>query len=130
MITNKKPTFKCNNTSRDLFTVSNTFGNKALTYPIGLATADETLYAGIVDSKLGNNNYLQSDTWNWTMTPFYYDGVGITYTYGGRDASSLLTNIISGYYVRPVINLKANVKITGGIGTTNNPFVIETGEKY
>ena len=28
--------------------------------------------------------------------------------------------------VRPVINLKADVKITGGIGTSNDPYVIDT----
>ena len=31
-----------------------------------------------------------------------------------------------GYGIRPVINLKADVKISGGIGTINDPFVIET----
>ena len=28
--------------------------------------------------------------------------------------------------VRPVINLKSDVKITGGTGTANDPFVVDT----
>ena len=40
-------------------------------------------------------------------------------------------NLTNGWYVaglygaRPVINLKPNSKITGGIGTVNDPYVIE-----
>ena len=42
--TNKVPTFECANDS-DLYTTSeSTNGNKALTYPIGLITADEIAY--------------------------------------------------------------------------------------
>ena len=127
MIANKVPTFKCTNSSRDLFTVTNTTGNKALTYPIGLMTADETLYGGIVNDKPNNNNYLHAYIWNWTMTPFQYGYPYITtYTYGDNDATSLQTSATSSYYVRPVISLKADVKITGGIGTSNSPFIIET----
>ena len=29
-------------------------------------------------------------------------------------------------YIRPVINLKADVEISGGIGTINDPYVIKT----
>ena len=127
MITNKVPTFKCTNSSRDLFTVTNSNGNNALTYPIGLMTADETLYGGIVNDKPNNNNYLHAYMWNWTMTPFRYDYPYITtYTYGDNDAASLQTSATSSYYVRPVISLKADVKISSGIGTSNSPFIVET----
>ena len=30
------------------------------------------------------------------------------------------------FSVRPVINLKSDVKISGGIGTINNPYIIDT----
>ncbi len=127
LIINKTPTFKCSNGSRDLFTVTNTTGNKALTYPIGLITADETLYAGIVNNKPNDNNYLHTYVWNWTMTPIKYNYPYLTtYTYGNNNAASLQTSATSSYYVRPVISLKADVKITGGIGTSNSPFIIET----
>lgn len=127
LIINKTPTFKCSNGSRDIFTVTNTTGNKTLTYPIGLITADETLYAGIVDSKPNDNNYLHTYVWNWTMTPIKYNYPYLTtYTYGNNNAASLQTSATSSYYVRPVISLKSDVKITGGIGTSNSPFIIET----
>ena len=127
LIINKTPTFKCSNGSRDLFTVTNTTGNKTLTYPIGLITADETLYAGIVDSKPNDNNYLHTYVWNWTMTPIKYNYPYLTtYTYGNNNAASLPTSATSSYYVRPVISLKADVKISSGIGTSNSPFIIET----
>ena len=37
-----------------------------------------------------------------------------------------LGKVNTGYALRPVINLKADVEITGGIGTINDPFVIKT----
>ena len=43
-LSNYEPTFKCSN-ENDLYTLANaTNGNKALTYPIGLITADEIAY--------------------------------------------------------------------------------------
>ena len=45
LITNKQPTFEC--PDGDLYTTKGSEdGNKALTYPIGLITADEVAYAG------------------------------------------------------------------------------------
>ncbi len=36
-------------------------------------------------------------------------------------------NIVDyGGYVKSVINLKSDVKISGGIGTVNNPYVVDT----
>ena len=50
---NKTPTFKCSNIS-DLYTISGSSdGNRALTYPIGLITADE----GTCDTLIYKNNY-------------------------------------------------------------------------
>ena len=34
-----------------------------------------------------------------------------------------VSNIIG---IRPVVNLKANVEISGGVGTKNNPYQIST----
>lgn len=50
LITNKNPTLLCKNSDNDLFTTVNAnIGNKALTYPIAIMTADETLFAGVVN---------------------------------------------------------------------------------
>ena len=38
----------------------------------------------------------------------------------------MFNSVDYGRYVKPVINLKPDVKISGGIGTSNDPFVIDT----
>lgn len=35
-------------------------------------------------------------------------------------------NAYAWYSARPVINLKADVEISGGVGTSNDPFIIKT----
>ena len=35
-------------------------------------------------------------------------------------------NVANGFGARPVINLKADVRISGGTGTANEPFVVDT----
>lgn len=49
-----KPTLKCSQLN-DRFTVSSSIGNGALTYPIGLMTADETVFAGSTGGFQGKN---------------------------------------------------------------------------
>ena len=38
----------------------------------------------------------------------------------------MLNSVDYGRYVKPVINLKPDVKLSGGIGTVNNPYVVDT----
>ncbi len=125
LYTNKTPSFKCTNSS-DLFTVSSSNkGNKALQYPIGLITADEVAYAGGVYGSSNSSYYLYTGQTYWTMSPYWY---------GGGNAGVFLvssTNGLSGtgvgwaaWGVRPVINLKADVQISTGTGTSSNPYVI------
>ena len=122
---NKTPQFKCPQ-SNDLYTTAtSTKGNKALTYPIGLITADEVAYAGGVEKIVNTSYYLTNGEYFWTMSPgssgsdarvwfVYVDGVA-RYGYAG---------IVWG--VRPVINLKSTAEIIdGGNGTLNNPYVIK-----
>ncbi len=122
-------TFKCPNIKRDLYTVSGSNnGNKSLIYPIGLITIDELVFSGL-NFKANNLSWSSSTNSYWTITP------------GGFVPTNKAANayeVVSGgqintwgwlYYLkgtRPVINLKSNVKITGGTGTANNPFVVDT----
>ena len=121
------PTFECENES-DLYTISGSEdGNGALTYPIGLISMDEVWYAG---GYFSNNTsyYLYTGQHYWTMSPF---------DYGGRFASvfGVLANgnlgrhngVSDTYGVRPVINLKADVQLTGS-GTTDDPYVVVGAE--
>ena len=43
-------------------------------------------------------------------------GDGIVYSYG----------VAKSLNIKPVISLKSNVEISGGLGTINDPFVVKT----
>lgn len=132
LIKSKNPTLICSNKENDLFTTSTAnIGNKALTYPIGLMSADETLFAGSISGRgINENSYLYSNNWYWTMTPTNYDYadwnndyLARTYTIGYKEDVNLITYVASTYYIRPVINIKSNV-LNSGDGTLDNPFKI------
>ena len=61
------PSLQCD--SRDVYTTTDSSsGNKSLTYPIGLLTADEYVLAG------SWNSYLYTRQTYWTMSPSSYNG--------------------------------------------------------
>ena len=123
MYTNKAPTFECQNES-DLYTTSGSSqGNKALTYPIGLITADEVAYAGGVYNTNNTSYYLYTNSTYWTMSPCIYPNAVVFFVTSDGYLNYLWTVDFT-YGVRPVINLKANVIISAGIGTASNPYVI------
>ena len=110
--TTRQPSLQCSNNS-DLYTTK-----------VGLITADEVMLAG---GRGGTNNtgyYLYTGQNYWTMSPYYFD-----YTFAG--VFHVNSNGNFGYYlanyaygVRPVINLSADVTISSGDGTMNNPYVV------
>ena len=138
-ITTSKPTFKCaenaNNTySRftvDVATLSN--GNKTngnLKYPIGLLTADEVAYAGAYKDNQTNKSYYlynSSITSNWWLSsPYGYNGSGaIEWNVYGSVGNIYGTFIVGAADLRPSINLKANVLVSGGDGTKENPYTVK-----
>ena len=121
---NKVLTFECKNES-DLYTISGSEeGNNALTYPIGLINLDEAAYAGGVWGSSNQSYYLYTKQDYWTMSPFYfYSGTAYVFyvTANGNLVSYWTT---SRFGIRPVINLKANVKISSGTGTSSNPYIV------
>ena len=125
---NQSPTYKCAQ-STDTFTVSNSRGNTALTYPIGLLTADEANYAGIrylTGNTNNRNTYLYSGNNFWLMSPSNYgnNAANMLYVYqnGNMRTQSVASNTTT--YIRPVINLVSNVAYESGTGTYNNPYVV------
>ena len=125
LVTNKQPTFEC--PDGDLYTTKGSEdGNKALTYPIGLITADEVAYAGGVDGQTNESYYLYTNSSYWTMSPYNfnatYSGAYVFYVWSG--GSLVDTSVDNTRGVRPVINLKSSVQITGGDGSSGNPYVI------
>ena len=94
--------------------------NGKLPNPIGLLTSDEYVLAG-------KGNYINTDIYFWTMSPYVFSGNiamvlvigGDGYFYVGANA-----NVSSGNFgVRPVINLKSTVALEGD-GSVNTPFKI------
>ena len=79
---------------------------------VGLLRFGE-LMAGQFDRYGSNTHY-------WTLTPYSSSSVRLVYSSG--DASSYSLANAGG--VRPSINLKSNVSISGGTGTKSNPFVL------
>ena len=59
----------------------------------------------------------------WTLTPSSASGV----RYEGNSGNAHIGTPLNAYGVRPSLNLKSNVIITGGDGTLQNPFQIELG---
>ena len=132
------PTLTCENAS-DYYTVASaSSGNKKLSYPIGLITADEMMLAGhaggVFDGtynhvKTNNGSYLVTGNSFWTMTPAggyppfggdWWD-VDVFHEHGSGNFDDNNAHHTSG--LRPVINLKADVTITGS-GTMNDPYVV------
>lgn len=111
---NKIPSFDCSNIN-DLYTTK-----------IGLITADEVAYAGGIWNTVNQSYYLYTDSVYWTMTPYWFNATDnwpcVFYVWGGGRLHGSVVNLEWG--IRPVINLKADVKISGGNGTSNNPYVI------
>ena len=126
---NKTPSLKCSQ-ENDKFRVSST--SAKLDYPIGLILADEVALAGGRGNYNGSystnsNYYLYNGNWYWTFSPSSFSSNG---------SSSLVWSVMSSgslhpWYgvknsigVRPVINLKQNITISKGDGSSLNPFVV------
>ena len=130
LVTNKNPNLQCTNV-QDLYTTNGSaYGNQSLTYPIGLIAADEVAMAGEAYSNSSNHNtkyYLYTGQRYWTMTPYQgggsYGYVFLVFNSGGYlNMDGYPTNK---HGIRPVINLKADIALSG-TGTTTDPFVLNT----
>ena len=120
-IRNSSPSLSCE--TLDIYTMKGSVtGNATLDYPIGLISADEAMFAGIPVSGSNQNNYLYTGEIYWTMSPSNYSGSAGVF---GVNSSGNLINwgVNNAYGVRPVINIRADVALTGS-GTTDNPFKI------
>lgn len=109
---NITPTLDCPNENNDLFSTSDASkGNKALTYPVGLFTADEWIMAGSSDGYLSNSYF-------WTGTPFNDYNIYVSF------GPAVFGNGYSAEGIRPVISLASGFKIEDGDGTVNNPYIV------
>ena len=125
VLNQKQPSLSCSQDS-DKFTVSPEKGNGKLTYPVGLITVDEAAFAGGVYLSANPEYYLYTGQTYWTMSPFNFDSSS-AYAYAwhvfstGYLGASWVTPSTG---VRPVVNLSADILITGGDGTKVNPYMV------
>ena len=117
------PTFDCSNRS-DLYTTSGAgIGNGALQYPIGLIVADEVAFAG--GAEINNYRYyLYTGQAYWTMSPFFYTSSQAAVFIVQSNGLIFYWNVLATLGIRPVINLRADVSLSG-TGTTSDPYVVE-----
>ena len=135
-IEESKPTLDCENMN-DYYTISEaTSGNKALTYPIGLISADEVMLAGhaggvfngtYTHTKKNKTSYLTTGNAFWTLTPASAHipyGFSYWYAFGVVIGSSgIIDDNSAPFGIKPVININSNVSVTG-TGTKTDPYVV------
>ena len=104
---------------------NNSFGGEYL-LKIGLISLDELVMAGGYYMSDNVDYYLYYNANWWTMTPHSYSVtyscIGVGRTYKNESYRNGCVNN-SDHVVRPVINLKGDI-IVSGTGTKNNPYVI------
>ena len=118
----KFPKLKCD---KELDKFSQKNGQAKLDYPVALITADEVAMAGAITGETNSKYYLYNNQDYWTMTPSNFSD-GIARVNIVFETGSIVTycSVADHAGVRPVINLKQNVTISKGDGTTLNPFVV------
>ena len=127
---NLMPSLKCKQ-ENDKFSVKN---EKAkLDYPVSLITADEVMMAGGRSYYNGaysdNANYYLYNGQNfWTISPSHYNSdysfASVWFVMSSGSLSPWY-NVAFSFGVRPIINLKQDIEITSGDGTSIAPFVIK-----
>ena len=129
----KNAQFICPEPSRDLYTTNNSdLGNKSLKYPVGLISSDEAIFAGMNIGYYNRLSWIYSSVRTWTMSPSHFykpsnsEGQAREIEIDSTNADVENAGNGSTFITRPVINLKEDVKISSGIGTVNDPFVIDT----
>lgn len=107
---NVGPSFKCSS-------------NDILKIPVGLITIDEAIFAGLSNFDANTNNYLNVSLSYWTMSPYHFNGYAAVFYIGGGGGIGM-TAVNYGWGVRPVINLRSDIKYVGGTGTVSDPYVV------
>ncbi|MCM1053280.1 MAG: hypothetical protein NC483_04845, partial [Ruminococcus sp.] len=117
------PTLSCSNND-DLYTYKNSIsGNKKLANPVGLITADEVILSGMIFAGGSSKSYLNTNQHYWTISPSNFSEtlmrefcVNLNGNLGYRDITYSLG-------IRPVINIRSDVTLTGD-GTISNPYKV------
>ena len=127
LTSNVSPTLACQNTN-DKFTVEESNGNGALTYPVGLITVDEIAYAGGVLNTSNSSFYLYNQIGNWTLSPAIFDYSIPNEINLDSEGKGFFSPIGYNNGIRPVISLKQGTILSGGNsgnGTSTTPYIVQ-----
>ena len=124
LYTNNSPILTCDQ-KNDAFTVNDTvLGNGALTYPVGLITADEVAMGGGVSGSSNSSYYLYTSSSFWTMSPSSF-GVSYAFEFSVHSNGYInLSNVDFSRGVRPVVSLKSDVQLSGS-GMQSDPWIVQ-----
>ena len=97
---------------------------------VGLITADELALVGYAYSQNNTTTYLQenaTDIWPWcSLSPFNFSNGG-AFIWGVDGSNGYFANydVDSTFGVRPAIILVSDIEISGGSGTSEDPYVVK-----
>ena len=97
-----------------------------ITSKVGLITADELAFAGYAFNINNTTTYLQenaTDTYWWSLSPNVFDG-SYAYVWYVSGSGGFGRSVSGSYGVRPAISLIPSATISGGSGTSEDPYVI------
>ena len=132
---NASPTYNCAN-KKDAFSVNNK--EAKLTYPIGMMTADEITFTGVVPFSgsietsspwiflNSDNKHITNEAPWYTMTVYY----GTAVWSAGRTSFPIGSLVFTGIgydvigIVRPVVSIKSCAIYKSGNGSANSPYEI------
>ena len=123
--TTYSPSLSCTS-KNDSFTVSESAtGNGKLTYPVGLLTSDEAMLAGGKGGTANTSYYLNNGSYYWLGSPsgFYINDYAREFFVGSGSLNDGYLGFTRG--ARPSVSLKLGMKISGGDGTSTNPYIVE-----
>ena len=101
-----------------------------ITSKVGLITADELAFAGYAYYKNNTTTYLQenaTDTVWWSLSPRGFDSYGAAVWHVGGSYGGFISDLVddNARGVRPSISLISLTTISGGFGTSEEPYIIE-----
>ncbi len=98
-------------------------GKGLLTLNVGLINYDEAVYSGLYYNAPVNSNYIGTNS-TFTMTPAGYNSSYGTAFEWCVDIDMMYMDTSYDFGIRPVINLKGDVTVTGS-GSTADPYVVQ-----
>ena len=108
-------------------------GDASVISKMGLMYLSDYLYASgyysSTDTTTQGADYYSNKNWlykgyEWTQTPYASDANRVWLVGSGSAGRNLAT---FSFWWRPSLYLKSDIKISGGYGTYNNPYILEQG---